>query len=100
MIYATGLSPTDLQRVLKKTNFNIFHSPKKKIPVLCNQLKIGKVNVDQVSCIKYLGVEFDNLNCNAHVKSVGNVLVKYAGSFKIIKGQVPKTCKRQLYCMG
>ncbi len=48
--------------------------------------------------VKYLGVEFDdNLNWNAHVKSVCNVLVKYAGSFKIIKSHVPKTCKRQLY---
>ncbi len=83
---------------LEKTNFNIFHSPKKKILILCNQLKIGNVNVDRVSCVKYLGVEFDdNLNWNAHVKSVCNVLVKYAGSFKITKGHVPKTCKRQLY---
>ncbi len=48
--------------------------------------------------VKYLGVEFDdNLNWNAHVKSVCNVLVKYACSFKIIKGHVPKTYKRQLY---
>ncbi len=83
---------------LEKTNFSIFHSPNKKMTVLCNQLKIGNVSVDRVSCVKYLGVEFDdNLNWNAHVKSVCNVLVEYAGSFKIIKGHVPKTCKRQLY---
>ncbi len=83
---------------LEKSNFNIFHSPKKNMPVLCNQLKISNINVDQVSCVKYLGVEFgDNLNWNAHVKSVCNVLVKYAGSFKIIKGHLPKTSKRQLY---
>ncbi len=56
-----------LKLSLEKTNFNIFHSPKKKIPVICNQLKIGNVNVDRVSCVKYLGVEFDdNLNWNAH----------------------------------
>ncbi len=75
---------------LEKTKINIFHSPKKKIPVLYNYLKIGDVNVDRVSCLKYHGV-------NAHVKSVCNVLVKYAGSFKVIKCHVPKTCKRQLY---
>ncbi len=45
------------------------------MPVLCNQLNIVNVNVDRVSCVKYLGVEFDgNLNWNAHVKSVGKVV--------------------------
>ncbi len=83
---------------LEKTNFNIFHSPKKKVPVLCNQLKIGNVNVHRVSCVKYLGVEFDdNLNWNGHVKSVFNVLVKYAGSFKIITGHVPKAATLCIY---
>ncbi len=71
---------------MNKTNFNIFQSPKTKIPVLCNQLNIGSVNVDGVSYVKFLGVEYDdNLNWNVHVKSVCYFLVKYAGSFKIIK---------------
>ncbi len=70
--------------------------------------KIGNVNVGQVSCVKYLGVEFDdNLNWNAHIKSV-NVIVKYAGSFEIIKATCQRLTKGSFtlhiftprYCMG
>ncbi len=75
---------------------------RKKDTNLYNQLKIGNVNVDQVSCVKYLCLELDDkLNWNAHFKSVCNIIkhVKYVGSFKIIKGHVPDLQTAALLCI-
>ena len=83
---------------MKKKNYSIFHSHKKKIPPECNQLTINDVIIDRVSSVKYLGVQIDDkLTWNEHVKQVSQTLVKYASSFKIIKNHVPEKRKKQLY---
>ena len=83
---------------LEKTLYSIFHTRKKKVPDICNELVFNSTTIKREQCAKYLGVDVDEkLDWNTHVKTVCNKLIKLAGSFKIIRGHIPTKCKRQLY---
>ena len=83
---------------LDKTNYSIFHPPRKKIPANCNSINIDNIVIHRVEEAKYLGMYLDDhLNWKMHVKSMCENLTKYASSFKLIKHLVPNHCKKQLY---
>jgi hypothetical protein len=83
---------------LEKTQFNVFHMKNKSIPDCWNSIEVQGNSIKRVGEAKYLGVILDEtLSWKAHIESLRKTLQKYASSFKIIKNQVPKQCKMQLF---
>ena len=46
---------------LDKTNYSIFHPPRKKIPHNCNTLTIGETILNRVDNVRYLGVYLEDM---------------------------------------
>ena len=81
-----------------KTNFNIFHPPRKKISQEFNALNIGKTQIGRVDYIRYLGFLLDDqLNWKMHINQLCGNLTKILSAFKLIKRLVPIKFKRHLY---
>ena len=68
-----------------KTNFVLFHSKRLK-PYKSLNLIIGGVNIQEVSMVKYLGVNFDsNLTWKNHVNELCLKLSKTVGIFSKLR---------------
>ena len=83
---------------LEKTQYNIFHMKRKIIPNYWDSLIVEGHAIKRVGEAKSVGIILDKgLSWKSHIDSLSKTLVKYASSFKIIKRQVPKHCKKQLF---
>ena len=80
-----------------KTNYNVFHSPRKKN---CNILIHWKLEKAKMSRVNYVQVSIlleDHLNWKFHIRYLCNNLTKVICAFKLIKRLVPFQFKHQLY---
>ena len=69
---------------IEKTNFVLFHSPRKKLPDLIN-IKIGKKNISRSQYVKFLGILLDeHLTWKYHITELHKKLTRNSGMvFKI-----------------
>ncbi len=80
-----------------KTNFVIFHSPKKSLDEAIN-LKIGKELVKQAKYVKFLGVLLDeNLTWKYHLSELSKKLARTCGIFFKIRHLLPTNVLVSLY---
>ena len=83
---------------LEKTNFSIFHPPRKKIPVAFDNIQVLGVTIKRVSHVRYLGILLDDkLNWGQHINFLCHKLTKILSAFKLIKNLVPIRYRHQLY---
>ncbi len=83
---------------IDKTNFSIFHSPRKKVPNEYNILKLGNINIQRVECVRYLGILLDDhLNWISHINFLCSKLTQILSAFKLIKNLIPYQYRQQLY---
>ena len=85
---------------ISKTNCVIFHSPPKKINEFI-KIKLGQKAINQVNCIKYLGIFIDStLSWKPHVTELSKKLVRNCGIFFKIRHYVnPDTLKLLYYSL-
>ena len=80
-----------------KTNFVIFHSPKKSLDEAIN-IKIGKELVKQAKYVKFLGVLLDeNLTWKYHLSELSKKLARTCGIFFKIRHLLPTNVLVSLY---
>ena len=81
-----------------KTNFVLFHSKKLTLYKSLN-LKIDGVNIQEVSTVKYLGVNFDsNLTWKNHANELCLKLLKTVGIFSKLRYYINVDILIMLYC--
>ena len=74
---------------IDKTNFVLFHSPRKQLPDLIN-IKVGKKNIIRVKYIKFLGVLVDeHLSWKFHLNELCKKLSRATGIFYKVRHYVP-----------
>ena len=85
---------------ISKTNYVIFHSPSKKINEFI-KIKLGQKAINQVNCIKYLGIFIDStLSWKTHVTELSKKLARNCGIFFKIRHYVnPDTLKLLYYSL-
>ncbi len=82
---------------IDKTNFVLFHSPRKKLPDLIN-IKFGKKNVTRAKHVKFLGVLLDeHLTWKYHTTELLKKLTRTAGIFFKIRHYIPLQPLTSLY---
>src|SRR6218665_1535703 len=95
----TGSVRTDLLLIWKKTNFIIFKSHRKSMP-LANQMSlvINGVPITQVITTKFLGVYVDqHLTWKEHIKNISNKIAKNVGIIARSSYLLPQTICIKLY---
>ena len=81
----------------EKTNFIIFHSPKKKIDNVTD-LKVYENSIKRVKSVKYLGMCIDEeLKWDEHVNNLCSTLSRNFSMFYSIRSLLTDDLKRQLY---
>ena len=81
----------------EKTNFIIFHSPKKKIDNITD-LKVYENSIKRVKSVKYLGMCIDEeLKWDEHVNNLCSTLSRNFSMFYSIRSLLTDDLKRQLY---
>ena len=74
---------------IDKTNFVLFHSPRKQLPDLIN-LKFGKKSIKRVKYVKFLGVLVDeHLSWKFHINELCKKLSRTTGIFYKVRHYVP-----------
>ena len=74
---------------IEKTNFVLFHSPKKQLPDFVN-LKIGKRGIQRTNCVKFLGVLVDeHLTWKQHISQLCKKLSRTSGIFFKVRHYIP-----------
>ena len=74
---------------IDKTNFVLFHSPRKQLPDTIN-LKFGKKSIKKVKYVKFLGVLVDeHLSWKFHINELCKKLSRTTGIFYKIRHYVP-----------
>ena len=74
---------------IEKTNFVLFHSPRKKLPNLMN-LKFGKCSIKKTKYVKFLGVLVDeHLSWKYHINELYKKLSRTTGIFFKIRHYIP-----------
>ena len=74
---------------IEKTNFVLFHSPRKKLPNLMN-LKFGKSSIKKTKYVKFLGVLVDeHLSWKYHINELYKKLSRTTGIFFKIRHYIP-----------
>ena len=85
----SSLDCNELALYIDKTNFVLFHSPRKPLPDLIN-LKFGKKGIKRVKYVKFLGVLVDeHLSWNYHINELCKKLSRTTGIFYQIRHYVP-----------
>ena len=85
----SSLDCNKLALYIDKTNFVLFHSPRKPLPDLIN-LKFGKKGIKRVKYVKFLGVLVDeHLSWNYHINELCKKLPRTTGTFYQIRHYVP-----------
>ena len=80
-----------------KTNFIIFHPPRKKIEDI-QELKVYDFKVKRVSVVVYLGMHIDeHLKWDKHISHICNSLSKNFHMFYTIRNLLTKQLKKQIY---
>ena len=83
---------------LSKTLYSIYHTSRRKIPGMYNNLKIGSEHIFRVNEVKYLGNHIDDtLTWKGHIHHVIKSASKYFGIFNKIKGLIPNRYKHIVY---
>ena len=83
---------------LSKMSYSIFHTWKKKITGIYNNLKIGGEHIFCVNVVKYLGMCRDDiLTWKGHIDHVIKSVSKYLGIFNKIRGLIPNQYKHTVY---
>ena len=81
----------------EKTNFIIFHTPRKPTDEL-HELKVYEFSIKRVKCVKYLGMYIDEfLKWDEHVDKLCNTLSKNFHIFYSLRNVLTHTLKMQLY---
>ena len=81
-----------------KTNFVLFHTVNKPIPMNFLTIHTEFMSIDRVPFFKYLAVTLDEtFTWNNHIDDIGKSLVKYFGIFNQIKNKVTSKLSRELY---
>ena len=85
---------------VSKTNYVTFHSPSKEINEFI-KIKLGQKAINQVNCIKYLGIFIDStLRWKPHVTELSPKLARNCGIFFKIRHYVnPDTLKLLYYSL-
>ena len=74
---------------INKTNFVLFHSPRKQLPDLIN-LKFGKKGIKRVKYVKFLGVLVDeHLSWKYHINELCKKLSRTSGIFYKVRHYFP-----------
>ena len=82
---------------IEKTNFVLFHSPRKKLPNLVN-LKFGKSSIKKTKYVKFLGVLVDeHLSWKYHINELYKKLSRTIGIFFKIRHYIPNETLICLY---
>ena len=82
---------------VKKSNFVIFRSARKKVPRKI-KLEVNGDQIEQLESTKYLGVISDqNLNWKRHISHVSSKLSRYTGLLYKLRHFVPKNALLSLY---
>ncbi len=82
---------------IEKTNFVIFHSPRKKLPALVD-LKLGKHNITRKKYVKFLGVLVDeHLSWKYHISELRKKLSRTTGLFFKLRHYIPLSTLLCLY---
>ena len=82
---------------IEKTNFVLFHSPRKKLPNLMN-LKSGKSSIKKTKYVKFLGVLVDeHLSWKYHINELYKKLSRTTGIFFKIRHYIPSETLICLY---
>ena len=74
---------------IDKTNFVLFHSPRKKLPDLIN-INFGKKNISRCKYVKFLGILLDeHLTWKYHITDLYRKLTRTSGIFFKIRHYIP-----------
>ena len=93
----TWLDCNKLALNINKTNFVLFHSPKKKLPDLI-PLKFGKKNIKRTKYVKFLGVLVDeHLSWKYHTCELRKKLSRTTGLFFKLRHWIPLSTLVCLY---
>ena len=93
----TWLDCNKLALNIDKTNFVLFHSPRKKLPDIVI-LKFGKKRIQMTKYVKFLGVLLDeHLTWKYHINELSKKLSKSCGIFFKIRHYVPLSTLICLY---
>ena len=80
-----------------KTNFIIFHSPRRKVENFTD-LKVYEFNINRVKSVKYLGMHIDEkLKWDEHVNNLCSTLSRNFPMFYSIRNHLTNNLKKQLY---
>lgn len=83
---------------IDKTNFIVFHTSRKTIPQMQNEININGVNIKQVVTSKFLGVILDeHLTWAPHIKVTASKIAKNIGIIRKIAYLLPKKTLVGLY---
>jgi len=87
-----------LSLILSKTNYIIFRSKKKIIPVLDSSIKIDNKEITQVTTTNFLGVYVDeHLTFNDHVSIIAKKVAKNIGIISRIRHVLQRPILMNLY---
>jgi len=83
---------------LQKTNFVLFRSSRKSLPVSDYSLSIENSEISQVKSAKFLGVHIDeHLTWNVHINNIENKIAKNVGIMTKISYLLPSHILQKLY---
>ena len=82
---------------IDKTNFVLFHSPRKKLPDVID-IKLGKENISRSKYVKFLGILLDeHLTWKYHISELHKKLTRTCGIFFKIRHYIPLQPLLSLY---
>ena len=83
---------------VSKTNFIVFRSSKKTIPIIDTELSIDSIIIPKVETSKFLGVLIDqHLKWNYHINAISKKIMKNTGIIKRISHLLPPQILKNLY---
>ena len=83
---------------VSKTNFIVFRSSKKTIPIIDAELSIDNIIIPKVEISKFLGVLIDqHLKWNYHINAISKKIMKNTGIIKRISHLLPPQILKNLY---
>jgi len=83
---------------LNKTNYILFCSHRKKMPIITNQLLINGIPIPRATSVKFLGTYLDQyLTWNEHIKLISQKVAKNVGIMARIAYLLPNQTRLNLY---
>ena len=83
---------------LTKTNYVIFRSRNRRVPIILEQLQIDGLNISRLQNVKFLGVTMNEfLNWNIHISDICKSLARNVGLLSKLKYVLSKNVLYMIY---